>query len=77
MSMILVGWNGRETFQLRKCEGVFRKGLSRAEIGTIRSKDGNGEKFPVPERCQRRMNGYGTQLKGLKMVARKVYYGNI
>ena len=34
-------------------------------------------KFPVPERCQRRMNGCGTQLKGLKMMARKVYYGNI
>ena len=56
-------WHGGETFQLRKCERLFLKGLSRAGIVTIRSKESNGEKFPVPERCQRRMNGCGAQLK--------------
>lgn len=70
-------WHERETFQLRKCGRLFLRGLSRDGIVTIRSKESNGEKFPVPERCQRRMNGCGTQLKGLKMMARKVYYGNI
>ena len=42
-------WHGRETFPLKKCGRLFLKGLSRAEIVTTRSKESNGEKYPVPE----------------------------